>query len=71
MAYLSEYQLLLGSLRREFPQGDRWRLASIVRNHPGTQARLDQIIRNYPGTPWEVLARREKRTALGLHWQPY
>ena len=31
---------------------------------------LDQVIKENPGTPWEVLAKRQKLTALGLEWQP-
>jgi len=31
---------------------------------------LDKIIKNYAGTPWEVLAKRERLTNLGLEWQP-
>jgi hypothetical protein len=30
---------------------------------------LNAIIKDNPGTPWEVLAKREKLTALGLEWQ--
>jgi hypothetical protein len=31
---------------------------------------LDQLAKDHAGTPWEVLAKREKLTALGLEWQP-
>ena len=31
---------------------------------------LDKIIKEHTGTPWEVLAKREKLTNLGLEWQP-
>jgi hypothetical protein len=29
-----------------------------------------KIIREHPGTPWEVLAKRDRLTAIGLAWQP-
>jgi hypothetical protein len=28
------------------------------------------LAKEYRGTPWEVLARREGLTRLGLEWQP-
>jgi hypothetical protein len=31
---------------------------------------LTKLIREHPGTPWEVVAKRERFTALGLQWQP-
>ena len=30
----------------------------------------DKVAAENPGTPWEVLAKREKLTALGLEWKP-
>jgi hypothetical protein len=30
---------------------------------------LDRIIKDHAGTPWEILAKREKLTALGLEWK--
>jgi hypothetical protein len=30
-----------------------------------------KITRDYPNTPWEVIARREQSTVLGLEWRPY
>jgi hypothetical protein len=30
-----------------------------------------KLAKDNPGTPWEVLARREKSTALGLRWEPF
>ena len=30
----------------------------------------DRIMQENAGTPWEILAKREKLTALGLEWQP-
>jgi hypothetical protein len=83
-AYLFEYQSMLGSIRKEFPPRDPalhggWKLASqfklegdIAGKKFAKDARklLDQIIKNNAGTPWEVLAKREKLTNLGLEWQP-
>jgi hypothetical protein len=31
---------------------------------------MAKLIQEHPGTPWEVLAKRERFTALGLAWQP-
>jgi hypothetical protein len=31
---------------------------------------LDGLIADHKGTPYEILAKREKFTALGLEWQP-
>jgi hypothetical protein len=60
------------------PGQNGWRLASQVTLKGDSQGKklakdsaklLDQIIKDNPGTPWEVLAKREKLTALGLQWQ--
>jgi hypothetical protein len=83
-AYLFEYQSMLGSMRKEFPPRDAelhngWRLASTARlqgDSTGKKAYkaalklLDTIIKENAGSPWEVLAKREKLTNLGLEWQP-
>lgn len=83
-AYLFEYQSMLGSIRKEFPPRDPdlhggWKLSSQSRlqgDSTGKKAAkeahklLDKIIKSNPGTPWEVLAKREKLTNLGLEWQP-
>ena len=31
---------------------------------------LDKLAEEHAGTPWEILAKREKYTALGLEWKP-
>jgi hypothetical protein len=84
IAYLYEYQSMLGQMRKEFPRRDPalhggWRLAAqteltgdatgkrLARN---ARKLLDQLIGQHRGTPWEVLAKREKLTALGLEWKP-
>ena len=35
-----------------------------------SQKLFAKVIHDHPGTPWEVLAKRERLTALGLEWQP-
>jgi hypothetical protein len=84
IAYLFEYQSMLGQMRKELPPRDAelhggWKLAattSLTGDSQGkkmassSRKRLDRIIQENPGTPWEVLARREKLTALGLEWKP-
>jgi hypothetical protein len=84
IAYLYEYQSMLGQMRKEFPQRDPalhggWRLAaqaSLQGDAAGkklfksSQKILEKLAKDNPGTPWEVLAKREKLTALGLEWQP-
>ena len=75
---------MLGQMRKEFPPRNPkvhngWRLASqpkLSGDAKGKKAAanslklLDKIIKDNAGTPWEVLAKREKLTALGLEWQP-
>jgi hypothetical protein len=83
-AYLFEYQSMLGSMRKEFPPRDPqlhggWKLASQSRLQGDStgrkaakeaQKKLKEIIKKNAGTPWEVLAKREMLTNLGLEWQP-
>ncbi len=83
-AFLYEYQSMLGQMRKELPPRDPmlhggWRLAATT-NLQGDSAGkklfkdsrkiLDKLIKDHAGTPWEVLAKREKLTALGLEWKP-
>jgi hypothetical protein len=84
LAYLYEYQYWVGQLRKELPPRDPklhggWRLASAERLNGDKRGKdlakdarkiLDGLIERHPKTPWEVLAKREKLTALGLEWQP-
>jgi hypothetical protein len=32
---------------------------------------LERLAEAHKGTPWELVARREMLTNLGLEWQPY
>jgi len=83
IAYLYEYQSMLGQMRKEYPPRDPatqggWKLASSTTlNGDSTGKRLAKksnellttIAKDHAGTPWEVLAKREKLTALGLEWK--
>jgi len=83
IAYLFEYQSMLGQLRKELPPRDpkihkRWVLASsetLTGDSAGkklaasARKTFDQIATDHPGTPWEILAKRERFTALGLEWK--
>jgi hypothetical protein len=84
MAYLEEYQSLLGQIRKELPPLNRelyngWRLASQTTMQgdaagkklaKASRKTLTKMSKGLAGTPWGVLAKREKLTALGLDWQP-
>ncbi|MFL5340821.1 MAG: hypothetical protein ACJ8F7_11790 [Gemmataceae bacterium] len=85
-AYMHEYSLMTGQVRRDaLPELDKnkgqtgWRLASSEKLQSNQDVReqvndarklLKKIVKDYPGTPWEVLAKRERFTALGLEWVP-
>jgi hypothetical protein len=84
MAYVEEYNLMLGKIRKdELPPLDSqvhqgWRMASQATLHTKdgkekaerSKTALDRLIKEHPGTPWEVLAKRERLTNLGLKWEP-
>ncbi len=85
MAYVSEYNLMLAKVKKdELPpldakQHNGYRLASQEKIQSpkeikdlATDSRKlwTKIIKENPGTPWELLAKRERFTALGLAWQP-
>jgi hypothetical protein len=84
LAYLNEYQAVLGQILKGMPPLDPkfrgWRLASSFDPATGDAAakklaaesrkKLDKIIADYPDTPWAVLAKRDRSSALGLEWQP-
>jgi outer membrane biosynthesis protein TonB len=83
IAYLYEYQSMLGQMRKELPPIERplyngWKLASTPAPSGDTAGKklakssaklLDKIAAEHKGTPWEVLAKREKLTTLGLEWK--
>jgi hypothetical protein len=82
LAYLNEYQGLLGELKKELPPIDKrvqngWRLAPqrLLRDSNArklakdAEKALDKVAKDYPDTPWEILAKRDRVTALGMKWQ--
>jgi len=83
LAFLEEYEGQLGQMRKEFPERDPaihggWRLAAKEKASDSAGKKYDksarklltELAKEHAGTPWEVLAKREKMTALGLEWQP-
>jgi hypothetical protein len=83
--FLREYSLLLGKIRRDElpnlgPKSIGWRIASapklqstdkeIKEMSADVKDALKSLKKNHAGTPWEVLARRESGSYLGLEWQP-
>jgi hypothetical protein len=84
LAYINEYNGLLGQMKQALPPRDPavhdgWRVASqaTVSDREAkklageAKKHLDKVVKEYPGTPWEVLARRDRLTALGMEWQPF
>jgi hypothetical protein len=84
IAYVEEYSLMLGKIRKDevgqLESGQTgFRLASRDKLQ-GTKEFKDmateskkmfkKLARDHQGTPWEILAKREQLTALGLYWQP-
>ena len=85
IAFLEEYSLMLGKIRKdELPElrydvHTGWRLASCEKMQSGKEIKemaaqakrlFAKLIQEHPGTPWEILAKRERLTTLGLEWQP-
>jgi hypothetical protein len=85
IAYVHEYNYVFGQIRKDgLPPRDPkihtgWRLASQEKVQSGNDTRklvteakksFEALAKNNQGTPWEILAKREMMTALGLHWQP-
>jgi hypothetical protein len=82
-AFVYEYQSALGRMRKELPPRDpklhgRWILAATTRLQGDSAGKklardagklLDRLVKENAGTPWEILAKRERLTALGLDWQ--
>ena len=75
---------MVAQLRKELPpldkaQGNGWKLAATPTPSGDSKGKkmakdsakhLNEIAEKHKGTPWEVLAKREKLTTLGLEWQP-
>lgn len=85
LAYVHEYNLMLGRLRQErLPELNPkvhggWRLASREKLQSPKEVKdlaaesrkiLDKLVKQHRGTPWEILAGQARLTALGLEWQP-
>jgi hypothetical protein len=82
--YVNEYNMMIAKVKKdELPALDPklhkgWRLAASEKIQSPKEVKdlasdskklLAKIIKEYPGTPWEVLAKRERFTTLGLAWQ--
>jgi hypothetical protein len=85
IAYVHEYNYVFGQIRKDgLPPRDPkihsgWRLASQEKLQSGAETRklageakkiYENLAKKNQGTPWEILAKRELMTALGLQWQP-
>lgn len=85
LIYLYQYDYVLAQIRSDsLPPLENgfsgYRLGSMKKvNVPESKVKawvkdLDRlwqkIIHDYPQTPWELVARRERLTALGLQWRP-
>jgi hypothetical protein len=83
VAFLYEYQSLLGSARKDTPERDPkihngWRVASQKKmqgDKAGKDAAkeahgiLKKMETDHAGTLWEVLAKQDRLTHLGMHWE--
>lgn len=85
IAFVKEYNYIFGQIRKDgLPPRDPkihtgWRLASQEKLQSGAETRklaneakkiYENLAKKNQGTPWEILAKRELMTALGLQWQP-
>ncbi len=85
LIYVHEYNYTLGEIRRDvLPElgedNNGYRLTSQSRPSTSDENVREwrrelrrgwrTIISEFPGTPWELLARREGQTNLGLTWSP-
>jgi S1-C subfamily serine protease len=82
VAYLQEYNYMLGQLRREPPKRDPkihrgWRMLPEEKVQSGAEARKlvadaqkiwDQMIKDYKNTVWADRAQKGKKTQVGLQW---
>jgi len=83
IAFLEEYSLMLGKIRKnELPELEEgqtgFRLASREKLQGAKEFKdlaaeakkiLKKLAKDHKGTPWEILAKRDQLTALGLQWQ--
>jgi hypothetical protein len=63
---MTAYKLRLGSQAKVSVMKKEGDVKTWVRE---LKDRWDKIVNNYPDTPWQVIARREQMTALGLEWR--
>jgi hypothetical protein len=85
LAYVYEYNYMLGQIRKDsLPPRDPakhsgWRLASRETLSSGSEAKklandakkiLTAMAKAHEGTPYEIMAKRQLLTALGLEWKP-
>jgi hypothetical protein len=87
LAYLNEYNKLMGNVRTEtLPQLDAklgqnsYKLASsekmksakeVQKLAEEAQEAFGKLIAEHKGTPWAIQAKRDRSFSLGLVWQPY
>jgi len=87
LAYLNEYNKLMGNVRTEtLPQLDAkqgqnsYKLASsekmksakdVQKLAEESQEAFAKLIAEHKGTPWAIQAKRDRSFSLGLVWQPY
>lgn len=84
IAHLQEYKFMLGMVGKdELPPLDAarghkgWRLVASDKLlslearavADGTRKALEDVAREHAGSPWEILARRQALTYLGLEWR--
>jgi hypothetical protein len=87
LAYLNEYNKLMGNVRTEtLPQLNKalghnsYKLASAEKMKSGkdvqqlaeeSQQAYGRLIAENKGTPWAIQAKRDRSFSLGLAWQPF
>jgi hypothetical protein len=85
IAYVYEYNFMLGQIRKDaLPTRDPavhsgWRLVPQQKLQSGSEAKkhatqaaklLQKLATDHAETPWEILARRQALSVLGLEWKP-
>jgi len=84
IAFLYEYQSMLGLMRKELPPKEPgmqgWRLSPMAAMSGDIDGKrmaksagkiFDAIAQQNANTPWSVLAKRERTIALGLAWKSF